>query len=139
MVLYNLLRLVTPNASVAVSELGADATTTAALGQAVENLDTYATRNNGTNTGTASMTLNASLAAQGSFKLSGADISGTNGGQIVFPASQVASSNANTLDDYAEVTWTPSVGGTATYTTQICRYQKFGKRCHAYCNVTINA
>jgi hypothetical protein len=37
-------------------------------------------------------------------------------GGIKFPATQVASSDANTLDDYEEGTWTPSVGGTATYT-----------------------
>jgi hypothetical protein len=29
-------------------------------------------------------------------------------GQIVFPATQNASSNANTLDDYEEGTWTPT-------------------------------
>ena len=34
---------------------------------------------------------------------------------IKFPAVQVASADANTLDDYEEGTWTPSVGGTATY------------------------
>ena len=39
-------------------------------------------------------------------------------GQIKFPATQVPSSNANTFDDYQEFDWTPSVGGTATYTVQ---------------------
>jgi len=34
---------------------------------------------------------------------------------IRFPATQVASADANTLDDYEEGTWTPNVGGTATY------------------------
>lgn len=32
-------------------------------------------------------------------------------GQIKFPATQIPSSNANTLDDYQEGTWTPVVGG----------------------------
>tara|TARA_R110000868_G_scaffold60971_1_gene185568 strand:- start:283 stop:1011 length:729 start_codon:yes stop_codon:yes gene_type:complete len=32
-------------------------------------------------------------------------------GQIQFPATQVASANANTLDDYEEGTWTPTQGG----------------------------
>jgi len=51
---------------------------------------------------------------------------------ISFPATQSASSNANTLDDYEEGTWTPtytSLGGTltgVTYTTQIGRYTKIG-------------
>ena len=42
------------------------------------------------------------------------------GGQIVFPAAAVPSANANTLDDYQEGTWTPTVAnmtevGAATY------------------------
>jgi hypothetical protein len=40
------------------------------------------------------------------------DISGASAGQIKFPATQNASAGANTLDDYEEGTWTPSVGGT---------------------------
>ena len=46
---------------------------------------------------------------------------------IQFPATAVASANANNLDDYEEGTWTPSVGGTATYTTQTGRYTKVGR------------
>ena len=33
---------------------------------------------------------------------------------------------ANALDDYEEGTWTPSVGGSATYTTQAGYYKKIG-------------
>jgi hypothetical protein len=41
----------------------------------------------------------------------------TSGAGITFPATQSASSNANTLDDYEEGTWTPElVGGTTTGT-----------------------
>ena len=47
-------------------------------------------------------------------------------GQIQFPATQVASSNANTLDDYEEGTWTPSLGGNATYDFQSGAYTKVG-------------
>jgi hypothetical protein len=36
------------------------------------------------------------------------DISGASAGQVKFPASQNASSNANTLDDYEEGTWVPT-------------------------------
>jgi hypothetical protein len=46
---------------------------------------------------------------------------------IQFPALQNSSSNANTLDDYEEGSWTPSVGGTATYTTQNGHYVKVGR------------
>jgi hypothetical protein len=45
---------------------------------------------------------------------------------IAFPASPVASANANTLDDYEEGIWTPSIGGTATYTVQAGYYTKIG-------------
>jgi hypothetical protein len=54
------------------------------------------------------------------------DISASTSGQIQFPATQNASSNANTLDDYEEGTWTPSIGGTATYTSQTGTYTKIG-------------
>ena len=36
---------------------------------------------------------------------------------IEFPATQVPSSNPNTLDDYEEGTWTPSVGRSVTFGT----------------------
>ncbi len=55
-------------------------------------------------------------------------------GQIVFPASQNASSDANTLDDYEEGTFTPTVlgfttAGTGTYSGRAGRYTKIGNRC----------
>jgi hypothetical protein len=51
---------------------------------------------------------------------------------VGFPATQVASSDANTLDDYEEGTFTPiisgaSTAGTGTYTTQVGRYTKIGR------------
>jgi hypothetical protein len=45
---------------------------------------------------------------------------------------------ANELDDYEEGTWTPSVGGTATYTHQDGRYTKIGNTVHVSCRFTIN-
>ena len=53
-------------------------------------------------------------------------------GQIAFPATQSASANANTLDDYEEGTWTPGIafGGGATgvtYGTQTGTYVKVGR------------
>jgi hypothetical protein len=67
------------------------------------------------------------------------DISGTTAGQIVFPATQNASAGANTLDDYEEGTWIPSVGGTATYTTQAGQYTKIGRVVFISMQLTINA
>ena len=51
---------------------------------------------------------------------------------IKFPATQVASADPNTLDDYEEGTWTPTVvgttAGTATYSYQIGTYVKIGSQ-----------
>lgn len=57
---------------------------------------------------------------------------------ITFPATQVLSTDPNTLDDYEEGTWTPSVGGTATYTTQLGRYTKVGRVVIASFYIVIN-
>jgi hypothetical protein len=50
---------------------------------------------------------------------------------ILFPATQSASSNANTLDDYEEGTWTPawafSTSGSAPITVQFATYTKIGR------------
>ncbi len=48
---------------------------------------------------------------------------------IAFPATQSASSNANTLDDYEEGTWTPLCGDNSTAITDIKKavYTKIGK------------
>jgi hypothetical protein len=56
----------------------------------------------------------------------------TSGTGITFPASQSASSDPQTLDDYEEGTWTPtltgsSVSGSQTYTTQLGSYTKIGR------------
>lgn len=61
------------------------------------------------------------------------DISDSTSGQIKFPASQNASSDANTLDDYEEGTWTPVLtfatpGDLAvTYVVQQGSYTKIGR------------
>jgi hypothetical protein len=52
---------------------------------------------------------------------------------LTFPATQVASSDPNTLDDYEEGTFTPTVigtttTGTATYTQQTGIYTKIGRQ-----------
>jgi len=50
----------------------------------------------------------------------------TSGAGITFPATQSASSNANTLDDYEEGTFTPSLGGNTTYSGRSGKYTKVG-------------
>lgn len=77
-------------------------------------------------------TLSATAALQGLLDLQS--------GQIKFPATQSSSSDANTLDDYEEGTWTPSIAGdgtagTQTYSTRVARYTKFGRLVHIECAV----
>jgi hypothetical protein len=60
------------------------------------------------------------------------------GAGITFPASASASSDANTLDDYEEGTWTPSLGGTTTYTVQNGQYTKIGRMVNIRCNIVVN-
>ena len=52
------------------------------------------------------------------------------GSGITFPATQSASTDANTLDDYEEGTFTPSLGGTATYSARAGTYTKTGRVVH---------
>lgn len=61
-------------------------------------------------------------------------------GQIAFPASQNASTDPNTLDDYEEGTWTPNFGGTTpTYSSQYGYYTKIGNTINAWFDVTVNS
>ena len=63
----------------------------------------------------------------------GAATPSINGAGITFPATQSASTNANTLDDYEEGTWTPNVRslanltGTPSYYSTL--YTKIGNKC----------
>jgi len=60
---------------------------------------------------------------------------------IAFPATQVSSADANTLDDYEEGTWTPKNSGGTAYTltegTNTSGYVKIGQIVFAYCDITI--
>jgi hypothetical protein len=67
----------------------------------------------------------------------GGTAAGTGG--IAFPAAAVAVADVNTLDDYEEGSWTPSVGGSATYTTQVGKYTKIGDTVFIQMFLTINA
>jgi hypothetical protein len=61
------------------------------------------------------------------------------GAGITFPATQSASSDANTLDDYEEGTWTPTIGGNTTYSKQLGRYTKIGNKVFIECTMVINS
>jgi hypothetical protein len=63
--------------------------------------------------------------ANGNLVLNGGTLT-AGGTGIAFPASQDASSDANTLDDYEEGTWTASYNN-GTITSQSCQYTKVGR------------
>jgi len=85
-------------------------------------------------TGTARVTVN-----QYGLGLGATPSSGTG---ITFPATINASSNANTLDDYEEGTWTPVVtaqSGSLTSYTSAGSYTKIGNIVTLYCNVQVTS
>jgi len=67
------------------------------------------------------------------------------GGGIKFPASQIASSDANVLDDYEEGTWTPtlaySVPGTSSfgYNVRAAGYTKVGDTVFWWVRITLSS
>jgi len=79
-----------------------------------------------TSSGTVSMVERARFNSTGALVFAGGTTT-ANGIGITFPATQSASTNANTLDDYEEGTWTPTLGGTSTYAKQVGEYVKVGQ------------
>ena len=74
--------------------------------------------------------------------LSGASVSSGTG--VAFPATQSASSDANTLDDYEEGTFTPTVTASGsiagfTYVAQYANYVKIGKTVFINLNIQISS
>jgi len=65
----------------------------------------------------------------------------TSGSGISFPATASASSDANTLDDYEEGTWTPALkdgsNNSATMNTQTGYYRKVGSLVYITCNISV--
>jgi hypothetical protein len=85
----------------------------------------------------------ARLNATGAFVFAGGTTT-ADGIGITFPATQSASSNANTLDDYERGTWTPSItfGGASTgitYSAQYGYYTKIGNVVYYYCSIQLTS
>lgn len=91
----------------------------------------------GTAGGTISWTNILSAKKDTTVALQGASLESGTG--ITFPATQNASSNANTLDDYERGNWTPTMvgsgGGSTTPTQAIGTYTKIGNTVRAYCYI----
>ena len=81
--------------------------------------------------GTSGITGNSGTLLSNSTVGVGAATPAASGAGITFPATASASSDANTLDDYEEGTWTPTIigtstAGTASYSGQVGKYTKIG-------------
>ena len=93
---------------------------------------------------TANGTTGITFAANGQMTLANTPLQLT-GGQIKFPGTQIASGDANTLDDYEEGTYSPvfyGVGGsdpTVGYTSQVGRYVKIGRTVYWQASITWNS
>ena len=79
--------------------------------------------------GTNGITTNAGTLISASTIGVGGTTPSTSGAGISFPATQSASTDANTLDDYEEGTWTPSAfNGGGTGITYVANYVKIGRQ-----------
>lgn len=90
--------------------------------------------------GTSGLTTNSGTLISASTIGVGGATPSTSGVGISFPATQSASTNANTLDDYEEGTWTPTVtsgSGSLTAYTSSGTYIKVGKFVFVWFKFTI--
>jgi hypothetical protein len=93
-----------------------------------------------TSTSAGALTERARFNSTGAFVFAGGS-TGADGIGITFPATQSASSNANTLDDYEEGTWTATitnvVGTYTTTTVNYAQYTKIGQMVYGFLSVTV--
>jgi hypothetical protein len=121
--------------TVSINLLGAttsDGTTFLNTSAIQSNVDTTASTGSHPTHITLSTTPSGSTTRLERMRITSAGVLELSQGQIKFPATQSASADANTLDDYEEGTWTPIIKGTSTnpsYTTSGAsgNYVKIGK------------
>lgn len=128
---------------VAVTSTGATVTGTLAVSGGVTLTTTLPVLQGGTGVTTSTGTGAGVHAATPVFTTTigvGAATASASGSGITFPATQSASSDANTLDDYEEGTWTPTLTAsitnpTATYSSQAGRYTRIGRLVSIQCYI----
>lgn len=116
---------------------------TAWANSTLTDIATALTQSLSTDGSTASVSLSGKTMSGGTF--SGPTVTGTlnlTGGAIQFPAVQVPSANANTLDDYEEGTWTPTFtfatpgNLSVAYSSRVGWYTKIGNLVQVQMGVT---
>jgi hypothetical protein len=120
------------NAAVSISPTGTGTVTISPTGALTVNPTAASTINN--------TSIGATTASTGRFTsvtaTTGNVIIGTSGQGIDFSATP-GTGTSELFADYEEGTWTPSVGGTATYTARVGTYTKVGRLVSIQANVTI--
>ena len=102
--------------------------------------DVFCTRNN-------AGTMTSSIQGDGTITSTNLlDLSASGAGNIQFPATQNPSADANTLDDYEEGTFTPTLqdnslsdGEGQTYITQVGHYTKMGRVVYFIINLNVDS
>ena len=91
--------------------------------------------------GTLGITTNSGTAISASTIGVGGTTPSSSGAGITFPATQSASTDANTLDDYEEGTFSPTIssssGSITSYTVNTATYTKIGRLVYVSINITI--
>lgn len=141
---------VNSNASLTVSNTGSGITFSSSAGSGIRvygaagtnQWDVYGNGANlrfSDNTGGGRIVIDGTASVGTTFGVGGATPAASGAG-VTFPATQSASSDANTLDDYEEGTWTPTVTtGAVSYGFQIGRYVKIGKTVTITCSVNVSS
>ena len=96
--------------------------------------------NTGANTSDANYIADFRVGGSSKFSIKNSGLVDVPAGQIKFPATQNASADANTLDDYEEGTWTPVVtsqSGSITSYTATGSYTKVGRIVTIYSNIQV--
>ena len=91
--------------------------------------------------GTSGLTTNSGTVISASTIGVGGTTPSTSGSGITFPATQSASTNANTLDDYEEGTWTPALlnGGVTFSSIASATYTKVGRMVYVQLDVNVSS
>ena len=84
-------------------------------------------------------TVSGTLANTGNLTITSGNLVLSNGNGIDFSAAgNAAGMTSELLNDYEEGTWTPTLGGTATYTVQTGTYTKIGRFVYVSAMITVN-